>query len=154
MALSDRIAVMNQGRVEQIGAPFDVYERPSTAFVAGFLGKTNVLPASMLREGSGIYAEIGSGRWPVKQFLADRIVASVRPEKIDFASSGSCCLAGRVRTRIFQGTHWLYQIETAAGTVIVIRQNSGEAVPAEGAAVSLNWRPSDMSIRVASGSHG
>jgi len=52
----------------------------------------------------------------------------VRPEKIAFAASG---VAGTVRTRIFQGNHWLYQVDTADGLVTVIRQNSGEAMPAE-----------------------
>src|SRR6187401_2943011 len=61
---------------------------------------------------------------------------TVRPEKISFGASG---LAGKVRTRIFQGNHWLYQIETAGGLVTVIRQNTGEAMPAEGAAVHLVW---------------
>jgi putative spermidine/putrescine transport system ATP-binding protein len=62
--------------------------------------------------------------------------ASVRPEKISFAASG---LDGRVKTRIFQGNHWLYQVETADGLLTVIRQNTGEAVPAEGDAVHLVW---------------
>ena len=108
MALSDRIVVMNQGRVEQVGPPHEVYERPASAFVAGFLGKTNLV--------NGV---------------------TVRPERIFFAETG---LAGTVRTRIFQGNHWLYQVETASGLVTVIRQNSGEAMPAEGAAVHLAWQ--------------
>jgi putative spermidine/putrescine transport system ATP-binding protein len=62
--------------------------------------------------------------------------ATVRPEKIAFAAEG---LAGTVRTRIFQGSHWLYQIETAGGLVTVIRQNTGEPVPAEGDVVHLAW---------------
>jgi putative spermidine/putrescine transport system ATP-binding protein len=62
---------------------------------------------------------------------------AVRPEKIAFAASG---VAGTVRTRIFQGNHWLYQVDTADGLVTVIRQNSGEAMPAEGAAVHLAWQ--------------
>ncbi len=61
---------------------------------------------------------------------------NVRPERIAFAASG---LAGTVRTRIFQGNHWLYQIETASGLVTVIRQNTGEAMPDEGALVHLAW---------------
>ena len=52
------------------------------------------------------------------------------------AASG---LAGTVKTRIFQGNHWLYQVETADGLVTVIRQNSGEVMPEEGAAVHLAW---------------
>jgi putative spermidine/putrescine transport system ATP-binding protein len=62
---------------------------------------------------------------------------AVRPEKITFAASG---VAGTVRTRIFQGNHWLYQVDTVDGLVTVIRQNSGEAMPAEGAAVHLAWQ--------------
>jgi putative spermidine/putrescine transport system ATP-binding protein len=65
--------------------------------------------------------------------------ATVRPEKIWFAAAG---LAGKVRTRIFQGNHWLYQIDTPGGLVTVIRQNSGEPMPAEGEAVHLAWASS------------
>jgi putative spermidine/putrescine transport system ATP-binding protein len=108
MALSDRVVVMNHGRAEQVAPPHEAYERPATPFVAGFLGRTNMV----------------NGR-------------TVRPEKIWFASTG---LAGTVRTRIFQGNHWLYQVETADGVVTVIRQNSGEAMPVEGAGVHLAWQ--------------
>ena len=107
MALSDRIVVMNQGKAEQIAPPHEAYEKPATAFVANFLGKTNLVNG-----------------------------ASVRPERIAFAASG---LAGTVRTRIFQGNHWLYQVDTTSGLVTVIRQNSGDAMPAEGDAVHLAW---------------
>src|SRR3954451_7969968 len=108
MALSDRIVVMNHARAEQIAPPHEAYERPATPFVAGFLGKTNLLKG-----------------------------ASVRPERISFAPAG---LAGTVRTRIFQGNHWLYQVDTADGLVTVIRQNTGEAMRDEGASVHLVWQ--------------
>jgi len=62
--------------------------------------------------------------------------ATVRPEKISFAAAG---LAGTVRTRIFQGNHWLYQVDTPRGLVTMIRQNTGEPMPAEGEAVHLAW---------------
>jgi putative spermidine/putrescine transport system ATP-binding protein len=62
--------------------------------------------------------------------------ATVRPEKISFGATG---LAGKVRTRIFQGNHWLYQVDTASGLVTVIRQNTGGTMPAEGDAVHLVW---------------
>ncbi|HEY6982239.1 ABC transporter ATP-binding protein [Reyranella sp.] len=61
---------------------------------------------------------------------------AVRPERISFAATG---LAGTIRTRIFQGNHWLYQVETSQALITVIRQNTGEAMPAEGAAVHLAW---------------
>ena len=110
MALSDRIAVMNHGKVEQFAPPHEAYERPATAFVASFLGKTNLVGGT-----------------------------TVRPEKISFASAG---LAGRVKTRIFPGNHWLYQVDTPSGLVTVIRQNSGEIMPGEGETVHLAWAAS------------
>jgi putative spermidine/putrescine transport system ATP-binding protein len=64
---------------------------------------------------------------------------AVRPERIGFATAG---LAGTVRTRIFQGNHWLYQVETTLGLLTVIRQNAGGAMPEEGAAVHLAWADS------------
>ena len=141
MALSDRIAVMNQGRVEQVAPPNDAYERPATPFVASFLGRTNVLPM----RGNG------SGHWtPAAGAASGKI--TIRPEKIAFAPAGQVdALSGTIKTRIFQGNHWLYQVDTPAGLVIVIRQNTGEAVPAEGEAVRLFWRAEDMVLQATDG---
>ena len=141
MALSDRIAVMNQGRVEQIAPPHEAYERPATPFVASFLGRTNVLPARTN----------GNGHWTLAAGAAPATI-TIRPEKIAFAPAGQAdALSGTIKTRIFQGNHWLYQIDTPAGLVIVIRQNTGEAVPAEGEAVRLFWRAEDMVPQAADG---
>jgi putative spermidine/putrescine transport system ATP-binding protein len=115
MALSDRIVVMNAGRVEQIARPHEAYEAPASPFVANFLGKTNVLQVN--------------GR-PI----------TVRPEKVRFTDAASGNISGKVATRIFQGNHWLYQVDTPSGLVTVIRQNSGEPGPAEGESVSLTWQ--------------
>jgi putative spermidine/putrescine transport system ATP-binding protein len=112
MALADRIVVMNAGRVEQIARPHEAYEHPASAFVAGFLGKTNVM-------------------------RVDGESLSVRPEKMRFAADGR--LEGKVASRIFQGNHWLYRVETPAGVVLVIRQNDGSAGPGEGESVRLAW---------------
>jgi len=113
MALSDRVVVMNAGRVEQVARPHEAYERPASPFVATFLGKTNHLRVNG--------AEV-----------------SVRPERIRFCNDAPA-LRGKVTARIFQGNHWLYQIETEAGRVTVIRQNSGDVVPSEGDHVGLAW---------------
>ncbi len=67
MALSDRIVVMNAGRVEQIARPHEAYERPASAFVANFLGKTNVLAARAGSDNGAAVALIGDGRWPVEK---------------------------------------------------------------------------------------
>jgi putative spermidine/putrescine transport system ATP-binding protein len=153
LALSDRIVVLNNGRVEQIGTPFEVYERPATPFVAAFLGKTNVMRARMNREAAGAQITIGSSRWLSDRFVDDEVFVSVRPEKIDFASEGPHALPGTVSARIFQGNHWLYHVETAFGLITVIRQNSGFAAPAEGAQVYLAIQTEDMTIRATNGAH-
>ncbi|MFM9943179.1 MAG: ABC transporter ATP-binding protein [Hyphomicrobiaceae bacterium] len=147
MALADRVVVMNQGRAEQIAAPFEAYERPATPFVASFLGKTNVLPAA-IRDGT---TELATLRWPAPPGLSGPATLTVRPERIAFAAADAPGLEGTIKARIFQGNHWLYQIETAHGLMIAIRQNSGEAPPAEDARVRLTWRAGDMSVRSSSG---
>jgi putative spermidine/putrescine transport system ATP-binding protein len=146
MALSDRISVMNAGRIEQIGTPSEVYERPATPFVAGFLGKTNVIAVEVRTDGGAIL--IGDGRWPLAARIAPgKASATIRPEKISFLrDGGDAGLAGTVRTRVFQGAHWLYQVDTPAGSLTVIRQNAGEPAPGEGAPVRLTWRAEDMTI--------
>jgi len=149
MALSDRIVVMNQGRVEQIGPPHETYERPATAFVASFLGKTNQIEAEVAPGGGR--ASLGSVTWPIPPHHEGRVVLSIRPEKIGFADPGNGALTGTVKTRIFQGNHWLYQVDTAGGLITVIRQNSGEKVPAEGEIVGIAWNASDMGVRAVRG---
>ncbi|MBS0536051.1 MAG: ABC transporter ATP-binding protein [Proteobacteria bacterium] len=151
MALSDRIVVMNGGRVEQIAAPQEAYERPATPFVAGFLGKTNELSGTARVEGGETRVVIADGRWASRRPIDGAVIASVRPEKIAFADCAAGRLTGLVKTRIFQGNHWLYRIETLAGQVFVIRQNGGEPMPAENDKVGLTWRPEDMALRAADG---
>jgi putative spermidine/putrescine transport system ATP-binding protein len=152
MALSDRIVVMNKGRVEQIGRPHEAYENPASPFVAGFLGKTNVIPARLERRGEALYALIGDGLWPIPDRAGSSngsVTVTVRPEKVGFIEAAQCSVGGRVRNRVFQGNHWLYQVETPAALLTVVRQNSGEAPAEEGAAVRLTWRAEDMTIRPA-----
>jgi len=148
MALSDRISVMNAGRIEQVGAPTQVYEHPATPFVASFLGRTNVIAVEVRSDGAGTAAVIGDARWPLSaRVAAGKASATLRPEKISFLLDGAGTgLPGTVRTRVFQGAHWLYQVDTPAGSLIVIRQNAGDMVPGEGAAVRLTWRAEDMAI--------
>ena len=140
MALSDRIVIMNRGRVEQIAKPDRAYEEPASRFVADFLGKSNRLTG---RIDSGRLV-IGGSAWPAPRgFETGPVTVTVRPEKIAFADHG---LAGVVRNRLFLGSQWLFQIETDVGRILVIRLNSGEAMPAEGASVALAWRREDMQL--------
>ena len=144
MALADRIVVMNRGQVEQIGTPQETYERPASAFVSNFLGKTNEF-AGQADTASGV--TVGSCAWPAPPGPAGPVMVTVRPEKMAFGDPAAPGLAGRVHARIFQGNHWLFQCETECGPALVIRQNSGGAQPEEGDAVRLVWRPEDMIVR-------
>ena len=148
MALSDRIVIMNHGRAEQIAAPQDAYERPATPFVARFLGKTNELAAVALADGGAIVT-IGPARWTCPRASSGPVLVAVRPEKVTFAAPAADRLDGVVKTRIFQGNHWLYRVATNAGDVFVIRQNTGDTMPAEGETVALVWRVEDMTVRSA-----
>jgi putative spermidine/putrescine transport system ATP-binding protein len=150
LALSDRIVVMNKGRAEQIARPDEAYENPSSHFVAGFLGKTNVLPAEVREAGDGLLVTVGGADWRVATaaFLGPATI-SVRPERISFAAASG--LAGIVRNRVFHGAQWLLQLDSAAGAVTVIRQNDGTPVPLEGERVVMTWRSADMHITAPAG---
>jgi putative spermidine/putrescine transport system ATP-binding protein len=148
MSLSDRIVVMSQGRIEQIGTPQQTYERPASAFVSQFLGKTNDFAATIDRTAAAARLVAGSWSAPAPAGLAGPVTVSIRPERIGFGDAG---LAAKIVTRIFQGNHWLFQCESECGSVIVIRQNDGQPQPTEGEAVRLAWRPEDMSVRGAGG---
>ena len=119
LTMSDRIAVFNQGRIEQIGSPAEVYERPANEFVAGFVGVSNVLD----RDG--------------RRF-------TIRPERIRFSSDGG--EPGTVRSVVYAGsvTRYLVELEQG-GEITVVRQN--DSAPrddvADGQAVTVAWRPED-----------
>ena len=148
MSLSDRIVVMSEGRIEQIGTPQETYERPASAFVSQFLGKTNDFAATIDPAATPPRLVAGSWSAPAPVGVVGPVTISIRPERIGFGDAG---LAAKIVTRIFQGNHWLFQCESECGAVIVIRQNDGQPQPAEGEAVRLAWRSEDMSLRGAGG---
>jgi spermidine/putrescine transport system ATP-binding protein len=142
MTMADTIAVMNNGRVEQLGAPAELYERPATPFVAGFLGASNLLAGELsgdrvvLADGTVIHVS-ANGR-------SGRVSAGVRPEKVRLGEGGGeNRLAGRVVETAYVGVATQVIVETAAGTVSVWSQNAeaGTAPPAAGAHVVLTWSP-------------
>jgi putative spermidine/putrescine transport system ATP-binding protein len=140
MALSDRIVVMNRGRVEQVARPTEIYRAPATAFVANFLGNINLLRATVT---AGTIS-IGAGRWAATGIADGAADASVRPERIEFSDGQG--VIGTVKARIFQGHHWLVQVATEVGVVLVIAPNDGRLIPEENAAVRLNWRAENMAL--------
>jgi putative spermidine/putrescine transport system ATP-binding protein len=127
LTMSDRLAVFNEGKIEQVGTPAAVYERPGNAFVAGFVGASNVLQRS--------------GR-----------TFTVRPEKIRMTQNGGArrddenAATGRIRDVVYAGMFTRYVVDLDdGGELVVVRQNletsSTEALDARGRRVLLEWSP-------------
>jgi spermidine/putrescine transport system ATP-binding protein len=143
MTMADAIAVMNRGRIEQLGAPSDLYEHPATSFVAGFLGVSNLLAGSVAGAGRvrlDTGEEIGAGT----NGRTGRVAVGIRPEKIRLgpAADGENSLAGTIAETAYVGVATQYVVETAAGVLFVYVQNDGAAAALRpGTATALNWSP-------------
>ncbi|MGH3079314.1 MAG: ABC transporter ATP-binding protein [Gaiellaceae bacterium] len=143
MTMADTIAVMNQGHIEQLGAPTELYERPATAFVAGFLGASNLLPGAV--EGpDAVRLDTGELVRVHVDGRSGRVSAGVRPEKITLGRGGGANeLPGTVSECAYIGVATQVVVRTAAGTVQVFAQNidRGGRAPAPGESVILSWAP-------------
>ena len=143
MTMADTIAVMNGGRIEQLGPPQELYERPATAFVAGFLGASNLLAGTIEGPGS-VRLDSGALVQAPENGRTGRVAAGVRPEKITLGPGGGVNeLAGTVTETAYIGVATQVVVATRAGTVQVFAQNidSGGHVPAPGSNVTLTWSP-------------
>jgi spermidine/putrescine transport system ATP-binding protein len=144
MTMADAIAVMNYGRIEQLGAPEELYERPSTVFVAGFLGVSNLLHGTVHGEESVVLDQGGELRVPADDLRgrSGRVAVGVRPEKIRLGTDGLNRLDGRVSERAYVGVATQYVVQTAHGSIQVYAQNLDNgmagASPGEGVTVSFN----------------
>ncbi|MGH2682178.1 MAG: ABC transporter ATP-binding protein [Actinomycetota bacterium] len=157
MTMSNGLAVMRSGRVEQVGAPQDVYERPATEFVASFLGASNLLPGAIEdREGEFGVVALTSGekvRVPARALNGSgpRVKVGVRPEKIRILPGSEPldatdnAVRGQLRISTYVGVSSQYEVETPAGGILTVyEQNLGGPErwrPAAGEAVLLAWHP-------------
>jgi spermidine/putrescine transport system ATP-binding protein len=154
LAMSDRVAVMHRGRVEQLGTPTEVYETPATPFVASFLGASNFWTAEVRAvAGEGLTLALPDGAEILAPMPAGRIFQAgetvpflVRPEKLVLTASprGGLALPVQVEERIYQGasTTWLVRDERGE-RLLVYAQNAGgigeELKPGSGG--FLAWEP-------------
>ncbi|HEU0303159.1 MAG TPA: ABC transporter ATP-binding protein [Gaiellaceae bacterium] len=145
MTMADAIAVMNHGRIEQLGTPAELYERPRTAFVAGFLGISNLLPGAVA--GDGVVRLDGGAEVHVRPGALNghsgRVAVGVRPEKIRLASDAVNTIEGRVAETAYIGVATQYVVDTPHGAVQVYVQNAepGSAHAAAGESVTLAFDP-------------
>ena len=157
MTMSDRIAVMNAGHYEQLADPATLYERPTTRFVAGFLGKSNLLDGTVAGEdGDHVVVRLADDQVVrVPRAAVDgrrRVAVGVRPEKLrvvaqgDQPSAGSNLLAGSVLDASYQGASTQYTVATRFGSVVTVyEQNTGRtehgSLRRAGEEVLLAWLP-------------
>jgi putative spermidine/putrescine transport system ATP-binding protein len=155
LILSDRIAVMNRGRIQQIAPPRELYERPANAFVADFVGESNLLfgRIAAVRDGR---AEIGFENGMRLTARADMPIgtpvgALIRPERLYPAGAGvqsANRLCGEVVETIYLGTAHKYRVRLASGAefLVRVRDSASEAGAEIGASLTFDVAPEDVHV--------
>ena len=144
MVMSDRIALLRSGELEQVATPREIYSRPATAYAAQFIGHTNLLRAEV-RDGVARCSSLPSLSWAV-QVPDGPAVFSLRPENLRLTGSseavggGGVRLHGRVLQQAFHGAMELIRVECVGGLVLVVRTPGGREIPKE---VELEFSPAD-----------
>ena len=156
LSLSDRIAVMNQGKIEQVGSPKEIYEQPHTPFVADFIGNTNLFPGQISfidRQRLQIITQnnlkiIVQPQDNTVYQSVKSVVVSVRPEKIhlslDLPSAQFNCFEGRLLQVMYLGTHVQYLVELLSGDhLTVLQPNIGNILSDLHTPIYVCWAASD-----------
>ncbi|MGN6795063.1 MAG: ABC transporter ATP-binding protein [Streptosporangiaceae bacterium] len=155
LTMSDRIAVMNDGLIEQLASPREIYEHPASRFVAGFIGTSNLLTGSAARVSeTDAVIEVSADERIVVPLREASVMpgatleVTVRPEKIELTTepppAGSCALRGTVTEVVYLGTSTNFTVATTTGAeIVVFQQNSASAgdVAARGDGIWLSWQP-------------
>lgn len=130
LAVSDRIAIMNNGIIQQIGTPKEIYQRPNCVFVATFIGLSNILEAKVKITGAAKILDFGAYEVPMDNLIPEisagsKVLISVRPEEFEICLKGSDGLTAVVEHSVFLGvtTHYFMRLEN--GQEIEVIQNSG-----------------------------
>ena len=146
MVMSDRIAVMNHGKILQTGTPLDIYEAPTTGFVADFIGSLNVITVTATRANDGrVIAAMSEGMVELEPAtpIGEEVMVAIRPERISLASPSTdpepevSYLPGEVSLVDFRGTTWYVELMTDAGTISALVVNDGG---------SRGWAPGDRML--------
>lgn len=141
LSISDRIVVMQGGRIEQIAAPAELYDRPATRFVAGFIGTMNLLPAQAAGEGA---VRLCGQTLPVPEARGlppgAPVTLGLRPEDLELAPAG---LGFRVSTTVFHGRSLrvIGRLEGAGEVILDVPRTRAETIPAPGSLAALALRP-------------
>jgi ABC-type Fe3+/spermidine/putrescine transport system ATPase subunit len=151
--MSDKVVVMNDGEIEQIGTPTEIYEKPASRFVADFIGDTNLLKGRYSVKDGGSVVEmdgvtLNTGNIDLKN--GQGVTISIRPEKININSNSSnnvISLEGEVRETIYEGNIVKIYVSIGSHIIVVEKQTSGaNHIPREGEMCTLSWNSSSMNV--------
>ena len=159
LAMSDRIAVVNAGRIAQIDAPQALYEHPQDSFVAGFVGETNLLVGTLQQAGGQLVLAISADtRIPLPSGTSPspgaRSCLAVRPERVEIAPVGAGCASnrdeswhrGEVVDVAYAGEQWRYRVRVGPLTLSARKLCSEAPVLPVGSAVAIGWRVEDSRV--------
>ncbi|TCL65318.1 iron(III) transport system ATP-binding protein [Hydrogenispora ethanolica] len=153
LAISDRIAVMRNGRIEQLDGPQQIYEQPANAFVAGFIGTSNFLAATLLRQDSAQGAEVliaGKKKLvlPLKRPVGKEAVVSVRPEALELGEPAADELNGEIILATFLGDYINYEVALDNGQSIEVNEFAKETlrVREAGEKVAVRFQPAKIHL--------
>jgi putative spermidine/putrescine transport system ATP-binding protein len=140
LALSDRICLMNDGQIEQLGTPEDIYERPANTFVADFIGASNLIFGTVVADGR---MESAEGVLPLPGNCAveagQHVALVIRPEKLLLCNSDAGILSGRVEESIYAGAATRLLVRLPRGTLMTVRRDAGLPPVAIGEHVFMSW---------------
>ncbi|MEO6566084.1 MAG: ABC transporter ATP-binding protein [Casimicrobiaceae bacterium] len=159
LALADRVAVMNAGRIEQVGSPRELYEKPASAFVANFVGESNRFRGRLIERAGSIGAVAVDGAVPLRGLAAENLgneqnapaIFMVRPEMVSLTTrpEGAQGLVGVITDLTYAGSSWSCTVAIVDGPAIVARVPTellGGPVLALGDRVGVGWRVEDARI--------
>jgi spermidine/putrescine transport system ATP-binding protein len=143
MTMADAIAVMNAGKIDQLGTPTELYETPHTVFVAGFLGISNLLRGTVEGDGAVRLEEGTVVRAPAAAGRSGAVSIGIRPEKVRLGTQEENRLSGEVRESAYIGVSTQYIVDTRAGAITLYVQNAEAGAPSvqPGDQVTLSWSP-------------
>jgi spermidine/putrescine ABC transporter ATP-binding subunit len=140
MTISDRIAVMNAGRIEQIGTPREIYDRPTTRFVSDFIGEINLLAGEWRDGGFMVDGQVLPAPATAQAGIA---TMAIRPERMQLTQNVESALKGRVRTSTFVSGQMIYHIVLENGRELAVKETSAGVARPIGAEVGIDWNPND-----------
>lgn len=153
LALSDRLAVMHKGKVEQIGTPEEIYNRPATRFVAQFIGKANFLSGTVLEANGGeIVVDVNGVKLSAvsansRPTSGESVTLMIRPERLRIGTTEDANnqLTGNVESLTYSGQLFEYRVNTPIGTLVVTQLGGQDTYPKE-ASLALHWRGQDCIV--------